>query len=208
MRLGGAEKRRACGRARSAHAPSDSPRLSERSERSERSEFGDGAARPSIAGQSARSADRSSEAAQTDRTRLCRSRPGTARDLLRVKLRAWWVATARWLDGQTDPRHPGPSGPRAGPLRPCARRRLRARRHGGRPRGRASRRGRARLPAAAQPAANGITARAAGAGAGAGRDPARRAPGLLLSALARRHAGAAEGLSRAGRAARASRSAA
>ena len=55
-RLGGAEER---GSARAQRASStDSPRLSERSERSERSEFGDGATRPSIAGQSALSADR------------------------------------------------------------------------------------------------------------------------------------------------------
>ena len=52
---------------------SDSSRLSERSERSERSEFGDGAMRLSIAGQSARSDDRSSEASRPARTRLCRS---------------------------------------------------------------------------------------------------------------------------------------
>ncbi len=51
----------------------DSSRLFERSERSERSEFRDGAARPSIAGQSARSADRSSEALRPARTRLCRA---------------------------------------------------------------------------------------------------------------------------------------
>ena len=51
---------------------SDSSQLSERSERSERSEFCDGATRPSIAGQSARSADRSSEAQRPVRARLCR----------------------------------------------------------------------------------------------------------------------------------------
>ena len=51
----------------------DSSRLFERSERSERSEFGDGAMRPSIAGQSACSADRSSEARKPAHTRLCRS---------------------------------------------------------------------------------------------------------------------------------------
>ena len=60
-------------RARSAHRPSDSSPLSERSERSERSEFGDGAASPSIAGQSALRADRLREAPRTARTRLCRS---------------------------------------------------------------------------------------------------------------------------------------
>ena len=41
---------------------SDSSRLYERSDRRERSEFGDGAMRPSIAGESARSADRRGEA--------------------------------------------------------------------------------------------------------------------------------------------------
>ncbi len=51
----------------------DSSRMSERSERSERSEFCDGATRPSIAGKSARSADRSSEAPRPARTRLCRA---------------------------------------------------------------------------------------------------------------------------------------
>ena len=51
----------------------DSSRLFERSERSERSEFCDGATRPSIAGQSERSADRSSEAPRPVRTRLCRA---------------------------------------------------------------------------------------------------------------------------------------
>ena len=52
---------------------SDSSRLFERSERSERSEFGDGAMRPSIAGESARSADRRGEAPQPARVRLCRA---------------------------------------------------------------------------------------------------------------------------------------
>ncbi len=51
----------------------DSSQLFERSERSERSEFCDGAARPSIAGQSARSADRPSQALRAARTRLCRT---------------------------------------------------------------------------------------------------------------------------------------
>ncbi len=55
---------------------SDSSRMSERSERSERSEFCDGATRPSIAGESARSADRSSEAPRPARTRLCRAGRG------------------------------------------------------------------------------------------------------------------------------------
>jgi len=41
QRLGGAEHRRACGRARSAHPQLTCRRLFERSERSERSEFGD-----------------------------------------------------------------------------------------------------------------------------------------------------------------------
>jgi hypothetical protein len=50
----------------------DSSQLFERSERSERSEFCDGATRPSIAGESERSADRSSEAPRPARTRLCR----------------------------------------------------------------------------------------------------------------------------------------
>ncbi len=52
---------------------SDSSRMPERSERSERSEFCDGATRPSITGESARSADRSSEAPRPARTRLCRA---------------------------------------------------------------------------------------------------------------------------------------
>ncbi len=51
----------------------DSSRMSERSERSERSEFCDGATRPSIAGEAARSADRSSEAPRPARTCLCRA---------------------------------------------------------------------------------------------------------------------------------------
>jgi len=51
----------------------DSSHLSERSERSERSELCDGAARPSIAGQSAQSADRLSEALRPARARLCRT---------------------------------------------------------------------------------------------------------------------------------------
>ena len=52
---------------------SDSSQLFEWSERSERSEFCDGAARPSIAGQSARSAGRTSQAPRPARTRLCHS---------------------------------------------------------------------------------------------------------------------------------------
>jgi hypothetical protein len=52
---------------------SDSSTLSERSDRRERSEFGDGAARPSIAGESARSADRRGEAPQPARACLCRA---------------------------------------------------------------------------------------------------------------------------------------
>ena len=52
---------------------SDSSRLSERSERSERSEFRDAAARPSIAGKSALSADRRGEAPPPARARLCRT---------------------------------------------------------------------------------------------------------------------------------------
>jgi hypothetical protein len=54
---------------------SDSSRLSERSDRRERSEFGDGATRPSIAGESARSADRRGEAPQPARARLCHADP-------------------------------------------------------------------------------------------------------------------------------------
>ncbi len=50
-----------------------SSRLYECSERSERSEFCDGAMSTSIAGQSERSADRSSEARKPARTRLCRA---------------------------------------------------------------------------------------------------------------------------------------
>jgi hypothetical protein len=49
----------------------DSSRMFERSERSERSEFCDGATSASIAGQSERSADRSSEAHRPARTCLC-----------------------------------------------------------------------------------------------------------------------------------------
>ena len=52
---------------------SDSSQVSERRERSERSELCDGATRPSIAGQSARSDDRSSEALRPARTCLCRA---------------------------------------------------------------------------------------------------------------------------------------
>jgi hypothetical protein len=51
---------------------SDSSQVFERSERSERSEFCDGATRPSIAGQSVRSAGRTSQAPRPARTRLCR----------------------------------------------------------------------------------------------------------------------------------------
>ena len=61
----------------------DSSRLSECSERSERSEFGDGAARPSIAGESTRSGDRRGEARSPARARLCRAevyRHGTSRE--------------------------------------------------------------------------------------------------------------------------------
>jgi 23S rRNA A2030 N6-methylase RlmJ len=54
----------------------DSSHLSERSERSERSELCDGAARPSIAGQSTRSGDRLSEALRPARARLCRANMG------------------------------------------------------------------------------------------------------------------------------------
>ena len=61
-RLWGAEEHRACGQ-RAARSSTCSSPLSERRERSERSEFGDAAARPSTARQSARSAhDRPSEA--------------------------------------------------------------------------------------------------------------------------------------------------
>ncbi len=52
---------------------SDSSTLSERSDRRERSEFGDGAMRPSIAGESAQRADRRSEAPQPARAGLCRA---------------------------------------------------------------------------------------------------------------------------------------
>ena len=58
---------------------SDSSTLSERSDRRERSEFGDGAARPSIAGESARSADRRGEAPQSARACLCRANPDPPR---------------------------------------------------------------------------------------------------------------------------------
>jgi hypothetical protein len=72
-RLWSAEKRRARGPRAQRASTTDSSQLFERSERSERSEFCDGAARPSIAGQSARSADRSSEARRPARARLCRA---------------------------------------------------------------------------------------------------------------------------------------
>ncbi len=52
---------------------SDSSTLSERSDRRERSEFGDGAMRPSIAGESVRSTDRRGEAPQPARACLCRA---------------------------------------------------------------------------------------------------------------------------------------
>ena len=61
----------------------ESSRLFERGERSERSEFGDGAARPSIAGESTRSGDRRGEARSPARARLCRAevyRHGTSRE--------------------------------------------------------------------------------------------------------------------------------
>ena len=68
--LWGAEERRACAQ-REARSSSCSSPLSERRERSERSEFGDAGARPSTAGQSARSApDRHSEAPRPAPTRL------------------------------------------------------------------------------------------------------------------------------------------
>ena len=70
-RLWSAEQRRACGPRAQRGSTTDSPRLFERSEQSERSEFGGGAGRPSSTGQSERSADRSSEALQPARTRLC-----------------------------------------------------------------------------------------------------------------------------------------
>ena len=57
----------------------DSSRLFECSARSERSEFCDGATRPSIAGKSARSADRSSEARRPAHTRLLPPPPIRAR---------------------------------------------------------------------------------------------------------------------------------
>ena len=57
----------------------DSSHLSERSERSERSELCDGAARPSIAGQSTRSGDRLSEALRPARAPLCRADMGPQR---------------------------------------------------------------------------------------------------------------------------------
>ena len=55
---------------------SDSSHLFERSERSDRSELCDGAARPSSAGKSERSADRTSEALRPARTRLCHTGHG------------------------------------------------------------------------------------------------------------------------------------
>ena len=70
----GAEAHRACGQ-RAARSSTCSSPLSERRERSERSEFGDAAARPSTAGQSARSApDRPSEAPRPVPTRLAAPR--------------------------------------------------------------------------------------------------------------------------------------
>ena len=75
-RLWSAEQRRDCGPRAQRGSITDSPRLFERSERSERSEFGGGAARPSSAGESERSADRSSEALRPARTRLCCAKRG------------------------------------------------------------------------------------------------------------------------------------
>jgi hypothetical protein len=74
--LGRREAQGSWPRAQRASTTISSP-LFECSERSERSEFGDGAMRPSIAGQSARSADRSSEARRPARTRLCRANRDT-----------------------------------------------------------------------------------------------------------------------------------
>jgi len=60
----------------------DSSRLPERSARRARSEFCDGAARPSIAGESVRSADRRSWAQQPARARLCPPRRSHAKRTL------------------------------------------------------------------------------------------------------------------------------
>ena len=69
----GRREAQARGRARQRASLTDSSQVSERRERSERSELCDGATRPSIAGQSARSDDRSSEALRPARTCLCRA---------------------------------------------------------------------------------------------------------------------------------------
>jgi len=75
-------RQRACGaprsgslvaRARQRASSSDSLHVSERRERSERSELCNGATRPSTAGQSVRSTDRSAEALPPARARLCRA---------------------------------------------------------------------------------------------------------------------------------------
>ncbi len=72
-RLRGAEEHRLCGRARSAPSSTNSSQVSERSERSERQRVVQRATRPSTAGQSVRSTDRSGEALPPARARLCRA---------------------------------------------------------------------------------------------------------------------------------------
>ena len=64
---GAACKAWACGPRAQRESSTDSSQLFERSERSERSEFCDGAARPSSAGKSKRSVDRTGEALQPAR---------------------------------------------------------------------------------------------------------------------------------------------
>jgi len=83
---------------------SDSSTLSERSDRRSRSEFGDGAMRPSIAGESVRSTDRRGEAPQPARACLCRAhRNPHSRRRKSAKGRAVSHATlleTRFIDGR------------------------------------------------------------------------------------------------------------
>ena len=95
---------------------------------------------------------------------------------------------------------PGPPRSRGRPPVPRAGAGLCRGRARSRPRGAHARRRAAGLSAAAQPARLGPRAAATGTAAGAGGDPLGRPHGVLLSAVAGRHAGAAQGLSRADRA--------
>ncbi len=87
----------------------DSSQLFERSERSDRSEFCDGAARPSSAGKSERSADRTSEALRPARTRLCRAtlrpRGGRSATCARHRGKRLWAPASRVVLRTTNAGH-------------------------------------------------------------------------------------------------------